>query len=170
MTADRQPSALSRYVRILTHSNVLSSKPSASATTLVLVSGACHSSLTRGQRGRCIGKSSGRVSSQLLQSPCLTSPYAVAACRTVSGGPYRSSQRSPIASCLRSFRAWPTGSFRARRSASVACFLSGEGATAWVCRLTWRLPISRLFTAAAASSCLILSRRPRPSGNFAAVA
>ena len=30
-------------------------------------------------------------------------------------------QRSPIASCRRSFRAWPTGSLRARLSASAAC-------------------------------------------------
>jgi putative SOS response-associated peptidase YedK len=45
---------------------------------------------------------------------------------TSSPRPCFSSQRRPIASCLRSFRWGPTGSLRARRSASVACFLIGE--------------------------------------------
>jgi len=38
-----------------------------------------------------------------------------------------SSQSRPIANCLSSFLAWPTGSLRARRSASAACRLRGEG-------------------------------------------
>ena len=37
-----------------------------------------------------------------------------------------SSQSRPTANCLKSFRSEPTGSLRARRSASAACFLSGE--------------------------------------------
>lgn len=46
---------------------------------------------------------------------------------TVATKPRLSSQRRPIANCLRSFLAWPTGSLRARRRASAACLLSGEG-------------------------------------------
>jgi hypothetical protein len=40
--------------------------------------------------------------------------------------PLFSSQRSPTANCLRSFRSWPAGSLRARRSTSAACRLRGE--------------------------------------------
>jgi hypothetical protein len=50
--------------------------------------------------------------------------------RTRSSGtatyPRFSSQRSPIANCLRSFLSWPTGSLRARPRASAACLLRGE--------------------------------------------
>ena len=46
--------------------------------------------------------------------------------------PLRSSQRSPTAICLRSFLSWPTGSLRARLSASAACRRSGEGSVSEV--------------------------------------
>jgi hypothetical protein len=45
---------------------------------------------------------------------------------TVALTPCFPSQRRPRASCLRSFRSWPTGSLRARRSASAACRMSGD--------------------------------------------
>src|SRR6516164_1106098 len=52
----------------------------------------------------------------------------VAACRrrTSASIPFRCSQRSPTASCRRSFRFGPTGRRRARLSASAACSSNGE--------------------------------------------
>jgi hypothetical protein len=52
---------------------------------------------------------------------------------TTATNPLLSSQRSPSASCLRSFLAWPTGSFRARLKASATCRLIGDSAVSNCC-------------------------------------
>jgi hypothetical protein len=52
---------------------------------------------------------------------------------TTATNPLLSSQRSPSAICLRSFLAWPTGSFRARLKASAACRLIGDSTVSSCC-------------------------------------
>lgn len=50
----------------------------------------------------------------------------VGRCFISASMPWRCSQSSPMASCRKSFRAEPTGSLLARRSASAACFSNAD--------------------------------------------